>query len=271
MKSIDTLVDDIKNVFTSRPDVSPDDVEAFGQEVASIVRDRILEEPRAPTLRLSNLGTICKRKLWFDVNTPEIGDPLTPDARIKFLFGDILEAMLLFLAKVAGHEVKDRQKEVTLYGVKGHIDGTVDAVLVDVKSASSYSFNKFREGLSEATDSFGYRTQLDAYMHASGNVDGAFLAIDKQLGHITLDSHKKSDKNYKEIVDDTRRILETRTPPERGYNDIPEGKSGNRKLGVECSYCPYKFHCWPNLRVFHYSRGPVYLTKVLREPKVDEA
>ena len=55
-----------------------------------------------------------------------------------------------------------------------------------------------------------------------------------------------------------------------GYSAELEGKSGNEKLGFECSYCPYKAECWPGVRGFAYSYGPVFLTKVVRTPSVPE-
>ena len=39
---------------------------------------------------------------------------------------------------------------------------------------------------------------------------------------------------------------------------------------MECSYCQFKDACWPNLQTYVYARGPVHLTKVVREPKVDK-
>jgi hypothetical protein len=57
------------------------------------------------------------------------------------------------------------------------------------------------------------------------------------------------------------------TEPARTFEPIPEGKSGNMKLGLNCSYCGYKTHCHPGLRTFAYARGPVFLTDVIREPK----
>jgi hypothetical protein len=73
-----------------------------------------------------------------------------------------------------------------------------------------------------------------------------------------------------------REVINDATPPTRCYAAVPEGKSGNLKLGVACSYCPFKDECWKDsnggkgLRKFFYSRGPVWLTNVAREPKVNE-
>jgi len=44
----------------------------------------------------------------------------------------------------------------------------------------------------------------------------------------------------------------------------------NMKLAVGCSYCHFKFSCYPNLRIFAYSTGPKFLTEVKNEPKVRE-
>lgn len=271
MKKIDTLVEDIYALFDGTgKEFEADRLQDIGSILGHKIATRLAEERGHATLRLSNLGTVCERQLWYNINTPELAEPLPPPARIKFLFGDILEELLLFLAREAGHEVIEEQKELDLYGVKGHKDATIDGVLVDCKSASSYSFDKFKSGLSPADDSFGYLTQLDAYLTADDNDDGAFLVVDKTLGHITLDHHKRSNIDYKSLITQKQEMLKSSKPPPRGFAAEPDGKSGNMKLGVNCSYCAFKKSCWPGLRTFIYSNGPRYLTKVERVPDVPE-
>lgn len=270
-RSIETLVEDIYGLFTGdKFTPEPGAVEVFTQKLVERISNRFSEERGEPRLRLSNLGTPCDRKLWYNINTPESAEKLPPATHIKFLFGDILEETLLFLARLAGHEVTDEQKEVDLHGVKGHIDGRIDGTLVDCKSASSYSFDKFRLGLRPDADAFGYLTQLDSYLTADGGDTGAFLAIDKTLGSICLDTHEKTQKDYKKIIDKKREMLSKPTPPPRPYMPEPDGKSGNQKLGTVCSYCPFKNECWPGLRTFLYSNGPRFLTHVARVPDVTE-
>ena len=59
--------------------------------------------------------------------------------------------------------------------------------------------------------------------------------------------------------------------PERGFDTVAFQASGNQKLGLNCSYCAFKKECWPDLRTFLYANtGPVYLTKVIKEPNVYE-
>lgn len=270
---ISTLVKDINDRLVSNQPFSEDIVNNFGKQLSAKLASRLSQTREQLTLRLSNLGSACDRKLWYSINKPELSEPLPASARLKFLFGDILEELLLFLAKSSGHDVRDEQREVNLFGVRGHIDAVIDGELVDVKSASTYSFQKFRNHTLEQDDPFGYLTQLDGYLESLDNVNKTrahFLAIDKQNGHIALDTHAKQIVDYEKLVTDKKEMLACPTAPARGYSDEPDGASGNRKLGVACSYCAFKSSCWPGLRAFSYSRRPVFLTRVLREPKVPE-
>jgi hypothetical protein len=272
LKNINTLVDDIYGLFSEKEHtVDAERAERLGRSIAETITKRLAELSHPPSLRMSNLGT-PDRKLWYEINHPELAEPLRPEAKIKFLFGDILEELLLFLAEEAGHEVTERQLELTLNGVKGHKDATIDNVLVDCKSASSFSFGKFKAGLTPQDDSFGYLDQLNAYMHADDHDPrlGAFLVIDKTLGHIVLDKHNRNNKDYNKEIERKREVLASSTPPPRCYSDLIDGKSGNRKLDVVCSYCPFKRSCWVGLRTFLYSTGPRYLTRVERLPDVPE-
>lgn len=276
-KNIDTLVDDIYGLFTTPREFQSENVKRFGERLAQHITNRINEERGAPSLRLSNLGVPCERKLWYSINKPELSEPLPPEARFKFLFGDILEELLLFLAKEAGHKVEGEQDELVLNGVVGHRDAIIDGRVVDCKSASSYSFKKFSDGRLREDDPFGYIGQLGSYVAASRDdprvVDkdvGSFLVVDKTLGHLTLDTHQVGDVNYPKMVDDKREMLAKSDPPPRAYEDKPDGKSGNRCLDIACSYCPFKKECWPGMRTFLYSTGPKFLTKIEREPNVPE-
>ncbi len=277
MKDIKTLVPDIYEVVTSTDhQVSEENVERFGKLAGDILRSKLGKE-YTPYLRMSNLGENCDRKLWYSLNTPEKGEPLPAATRIKFLYGDLIELLLLFLAEEAGHTVAGEQDELEINGVKGHRDAVIDGVLVDTKSASSFSFNSFKRGLDSATDKFGYLDQLNGYRYASQEDPlvtekdiAAFFVADKQHGHLTVDIHPKNDVDYNEKVDKAREMLAQPEPPERSYDDEPMGQSGNRKLGTKCSYCVFKNHCWPNLRTFLYSSKPEFLTKVEKLPKVPE-
>lgn len=276
MKTIDTLIDDIYRVVDEGTEIPEGLTESFAKELAEIVADRLSGKPREPYLRLSNLGTKCDRRLWLEIRHPELVEKLPPEARLKFLIGDLHEAILLFLAEASGHSVTGKQGELEIEGVKGHRDAVIDGITVDVKSASPFAFIKFQEGLTKEKDAFGYIEQLNSYME-SGKGDplvsdgsrGAFLAADKVLGKLTLDVHKADpDLDVREVARRKKEMLASEELPPRAFSDEPDGKSGNRKLGTYCSYCPVKHSCWPGLQVYAYSNGPRFLTKVAKEPRV---
>ena len=278
MKTIDTLVEDIHKVFQLPHEFDEERLERFGKRLAKAVSHKINPPTGTPTLRFSNIGTRCDRKLWYGLNSPEKGEGLPVHTRVKFLYGDVLEELLLFLAEEAGHTVEGTQDELSLNGIKGHRDAVIDGVVVDCKSASTYGFKKFKEGLKVDEDDFGYLDQLQAYLYASQDDPivtdksrAAFLVIDKTLGHITLDIHKKNGKDYEKFVEGKREVVSSAALPNRKFTDSPEGKSGNRSLGMYCSYCSFKSTCWPSLRTFIYANGPAYLTHVERMPNVPEA
>lgn len=278
MKNIKTLIPDIHRVFEEPHDFAPDRIDKFSKTLANIIAEKINKGDAKPTLRMSNIGSPCSRELWYKMNTPEDAEKLPPEVRVKFLFGDILEALLLFLAEEAGHTVEGQQDEVELNGVKGHRDAIIDGVLVDAKSASSYSFKKFKEHLTYDQDGFGYIDQLQSYLQASQDDpllqtkdEAAFLVIDKTLGHITLDRHKRNKTDYKKVVEQRRDMITHPEPPERPYQDVPMGAKGNRKLDTKCGYCSFKNKCWPGLRTFYYANGPEFLTVVKETPRVEEA
>lgn len=275
-KSIDTLIPDIHKVFDDRV-VTEEQTEELGREIASILTDSIVREHK-PRLRMSSIGQPCSRKLWYEINEPHMAEPLRGQEKFKFLIGHIMEAVVLFLAKAAGHRVEGEQDEMEIQGVKGHRDAVINGRLVDVKTASPYSFDKFKEGRLKDDDAFGYQTQIQSYLHASQNDPlvtdkdkASFLVVQKVTGEMTLDTHVKDGFDYDAVYDYKKRLVEQPEPPIRAFDPVKEGESGNMKLPLVCSYCAFKHHCHPGLRTFLYAKkGPVFLSKVEKEPRVPE-
>jgi hypothetical protein len=271
LSKIKFLIKDIYKLFTEAYTPNPDNVKTLAKNLTDTIVDRLSNPNQTPRLRPSNIGHPCERQLWYSINTPDDAEEIPPTVKFKFLYGDIIEALVLFLAAEAGHKVEGCQDEVEIAGVKGRRDAVIDGVLVDVKSANSRSFDKFeKHTLAPGNDPFGYLKQLSFYQTASGADQAAFLAVDKELGHLALDFHDGHDEKWPEVIEEKRDLLARESPPDRSFEDIPEGKSGNRRLTVPCTYCPFKKKCWPNLRTYIYSNGPVFLTHVERAPKVTE-
>ena len=282
MKTVDTLVEDIYNLFSLDPiDMDEEEVDkhidTFGEMIKVHIKDFLYEVPKDRTgLRLSAIGK-PDRKIWLDVNSPLKEEQLKPSTRIKFLYGYILEELLLLFSTIAGHDVKDQQKEVHVDGVSGHQDSVIDGVLVDCKSASGFGFEKFRKNNLVEDDPFGYVAQISAYAQANGIDTAAFLAINKSTGEICLSKlHQMDMINAEARVKHLKNIVSKDSLPDKCYSDIPDGKSGNRSLAVGCVYCNYKQTCWADsnqgkgLRVFKYAKGNKFLTQVVREPDVEE-
>lgn len=280
-----TIPEDIYHILSESTDheVSEENVEWAGEALKSLLRTRLSkreEKTGEEVLRFSALGK-KDRQIWYAANKPLPAETIPPKTMFKFLYGDVIEILLLFLTKEAGHEVTHEQHEVEVSGVYGHTDACIDRVPVDCKSASPYSFEKFKDGSFVFDDPFGYIPQLSGYAHALGKTDRAgFLVADKvhggicfaELDEITILGNPPGPR-----IDYLKTVIASETPPPRCYTPVPEGKSGNMKLSVGCSYCPKKDDCWSDandgagLRKFFYSRGPVWLTDVKREPNVSEA
>lgn len=280
-KSLSTLPKDIHNVLENGTTVDEGHLNTFVEGLRSLLRRRLSSEKGTEdraTLRMSNIGTPCERKLWYTVNEPHEAEPIDGKTKFKFLYGDLIEELTLFLARVSGHKVTGEQERQEVNGVIGHRDAVIDGVVVDVKSANSRGMAKFRDHTLESDDPFGYLPQLNLYLQAGQSdplVDvkgeAAFLVVDKELGGIIVDRYKKDPGfDWSKYVASKKEMVSEPEPPRRRYMPQADGASGNLKLGMECSYCPFKHHCHPGLRGFLYSSGPRWLTKVVRTPDVPE-
>lgn len=276
MKSIHTLIPDIYELLLKKDWFTDELAQEFGREVSRRLQSQFTTSQRRG-LRLSKLGPICQRALWYTANQPELAEEMPPWAMNKFSYGHILEAWAICLAKAAGHTVTGEQDELSVDGVSGHRDCVIDGCIVDVKSCSSYSFAKFKEKTIAKDDAFGYLDQLDGYLEGSANdplvieKNKAYLwGIDKTLGHMVLYEHAHRKDHIRKRIQDYKTVVSSDRPPDCTCETVPDGKSGNYKLGVRASYSPFKFDCFPGLRTFLYSDGPRYLSKVVRTPDVSE-
>jgi hypothetical protein len=274
MAELKNLPNDIYDLFNPANDheVNEENVEWAGEEFKELLRTRLRERQGNSPWRMSSLGK-KDRQFWYAAKEAD-AEAMSPKTYFKFLYGDVIELLILFLAREAGHTVERTQEEIEVNGITGHIDAIVDGVVVDVKSAAPYSFQKFKKNAVLEDDPFGYVQQLSSYATVlTPNEDAAWLAFDKVAGDICVTPLSASiiaDHDPAARIEHLREIAARDEPPERCYEDEEDGKSGNRKLGTGCSYCAYKQECWPGLRTFLYSGKPRFLTKVGRVPDVPE-
>jgi hypothetical protein len=284
LKTTETIVEDIYHLMDTKEIADGVDVEsvveAFGENMKDILRTNITNHQfDKRRLRMSNIGK-KDRQLWYSYNGYK-GEELEPYVYIKFLYGHLIEEMILALTKLSGHAVTDEQKKVEVSGIKGSMDCKIDGVLTDVKSASPYGFKKFKDGSLVNDDPFGYIDQIKGYAHAEKTTDVGWLVMDKTNGHLTYLKYDMADEskwywtklNFFSIVERIKKIkalVTGKAPPNKCYEPVADGKSGNMKLPVGCSYCSFKHECYPELRTFIYSNGPKYLVDVQKAPSVIE-
>ena len=277
MSKLQGLVPDIHQSLSTVQRPSETDLQKFLADVSiSILKayeERDGEGQLKTPLRFSSIGKPT-RQLWYASRIADQAEPIHPSTRIKFLYGDIIEHLVLLLIKTAGYKVTDEQGEKKVDGITGHMDARVNGVVVDIKSASQYGFDKFVKGTIFDDDPFGYIAQLSGY--ADGEDEAAFIVMNKVTGQLhvcTVDGMEMID--FKKKVKDVKSIVKKETPPDRCYSDIPDGKSGNRKLATGCNYCDFKIHCWKDanggkgLRKFKYASGSRFFTKVVKRPSKD--
>lgn len=295
-KHVETVAKDIRELLvgvkTGSHTVefdSPEFLGKFGLQTAKAFRKTLSSEGkvRPPnTFYASEIGGRCYRQLWYKYHQPEKGEPASASMAMKYLYGGIVEEVVLRLAELSGHTVSYEQHSVEYKRdgiiIRGRLDAVIDnEAVVDVKSTSSYGFKDFKAGL--GGEKFGYREQLDFYREfiperTSGilphSLKKGFLVVDKQLGHIEY-CPETSTVNYSPIFGGLKEIVTNNIkPPFERLATVTEGS--NQKLGMECSYCSYKQECWKEanggkgLRAFQYAGKVMWLTEVKKEPKVPE-
>jgi len=283
MKKLNTLVQDIYDTVAVLNDgeslnIPEEDIQEFGTAMMDALRSWSTPRDRSDqhTLRMSNVGRPL-RQLWYDIRSDDDVPPISSPNFIKFFFGHMAEPFMFLLIKLAGHTIIDEQKEVKVSGVTGHMDCKIDGEVVDIKTASSFAFRKFKNGTLREDDPFGYLAQLAGYEESEGTTKGGFLVINKENGELALYCPEELDKpNVKKKIKTIRSFLNSGELPDQCYESVPEGKSGNMKLHRQCVYCRHKNTCHKNvnggegLRVFKYANKLVYFTKVVKEPRVPE-
>ena len=235
-------------------------VQEFGEACKSALLKQFEETRRDKfEVRMSNIGRpLCQLQMEAKGIKGE-GQPY--NVKMRNTFGDIIEALAIFVMKSSGIKVSNEQKKVNYKfngdNIEGRQDVEIDGKIWDIKSASPYSFEKkFGEagGFNEVVreDSFGYASQGFLYGESQGKEFGGWIAINKSTGEWTVCETPPAVDEYKtkaiKSAEDNFKSLKEGKPFKRCYDDVAETfrskPTGNRVLGFVCSYCPYKLPCW---------------------------
>jgi hypothetical protein len=205
--------------------------------------------------RMSNVGRpACQ--LWYEKNKPEVALPLPTTFIMNMMIGDIVEAVFKGLLKEAGVRYEDAESvtlELDNASINGTYDIVIDGAVDDVKSASDWSYrNKFDsyETLKES-DGFGYIAQLAGYAKASGKRAGGWWVVNKANGEFKYVPAKwmDVDEEVEKIQNTVEKISNDKF--ERCFEPVPETfrkkETGNMVLNKNCSFCSYRFDCWPEM------------------------
>ena len=235
-------------------------MQEFGEACKNALLKQFEEERNTKfELRMSNVGRpLCQLQMESKGIKGE-GQPY--NIRMRNTFGDLIEALSIFVMKSAGIKLKNEQKKVTYKfddnTIEGRQDVEIDNKVWDIKSASPYSFDKkFGEagGFSEVVkdDSFGYASQGFLYGESQNKKFGGWIVINKSTGEWTVCETPASVEEHKskaiKTAEENIKALKSSKPFKKCDSDIPETfrskPTGNRVLGFVCSYCPYKLPCW---------------------------
>ena len=246
--------------------IPPHLIHDFKEMCGSAIERQFSRNDTGPKIRMSGVGKpLCQQKMGM---RDDIKEDVDYTLVMKFLFGDIIEAIAVTVMKAAGINVEDEQKPVQLEiggtTLKGTYDIKIDGKIYDIKSASPGAFSmKFAANRGynnvKADDVFGYVPQGYPYSEAAGCEFGGWIAINKATGEWAVckapllqqedraEALKKSHDNIVEVLSDN--------PFKKSFSDTEEiykdrktketKKTGNRLMNKNCGYCGYREYCWP--------------------------
>ena len=254
----------LQKVVSGEADISPVSIAFFKRECARALSKQFTGSARRWSMRMSALGKpLCQQQLERD--GVETKTELEYNSVNRFLFGDILEALIYVQLKEAGVNVQGYQKPVRLEleGVmlQGTLDIIIDGAVWDIKTSSPYAFtSKFTNYRRvKDNDPFGYVVQGHLYGAAENKPFGGWIVIKKSSGEIQICSAPSIQDEEREAALNTAahniRILKDTTVPLQKLEDIPEKykgtPTGNRLMNTTCSFCRFKSHCWPKAKLHH--------------------
>ena len=270
----------MENAANGNTTMSPDTIKQVAQDVSDALQRQFGGGNKRDgfRLRMSNIGRpSCQ--LWFERNKPETALPKPTTFVMNMMLGDIVEAVFKGLLKEAGVQYEDSDK-VTLdmdgTSVSGTYDIVIDGAVDDVKSASNWSYiHKFEsfDTLKDG-DGFGYVGQLAGYAKASGKKAGGWWVVNKANGDFKyvpatgLDVDAEIDNIKDNISNAMQDELVRCFEPERETFNGKE--TGNLVLNKNCTFCSYKYSCWPDMKELPAVKSKAKDPKIVQYIKLSE-
>tara|TARA_R110002051_G_scaffold48528_4_gene95639 strand:- start:92 stop:982 length:891 start_codon:yes stop_codon:yes gene_type:complete len=241
-------------------------IEEFKEMCGSAI-ERQFSRKNEHRVRMSGVGKpLCQQKMSIREDREEDVDYTLV---MKFLFGDLIEAIAVTVLKASGVEIQGEQEAVSMniggIELKGTYDVKINNKIYDIKSAAPGSFSmKFAANRGynniKKDDVFGYVPQGYLYAEAANSTFGGWIAINKATGEWAVceaplvqdrdreEALKLADTNIREVLTN-KTIDKCFTDSVETYKDKETGsvkKTGNRLMDRTCSYCGFKRYCWPD-------------------------
>jgi len=247
--------------------VSPSAIMDFAKECEESV-EKQLNKKRKFSIRMSGLGRpLCQQLL----DRQGIQEDMDYNALFRFLFGDLVESVMVLIMEQAEVDIVAKQKSVKLTLAGHEVTGTLDLILRDemgiekvwdVKSASEWAFKFKYTGYGgydkiKEDDPFGYVMQGHLYGEATGLPFGGWIVVNKSSGELAMveapDWQAEDRKEY--LKDAERRVKRLLDPDPKFVKPFKSEfetykvkgeviRTGNKILPKICSMCGYRSHCW---------------------------
>ena len=261
-----TFLEEVNSLLVEsqrRPIKIPDEIQKeFAKDCLSAVQKQFTDKRESEfRIRMSNIGRpLCQLQMEKKYATDStVGYADNYNTKLRNLYGDIIEAVVVMLLRVVKVNIQGVQGKVKLktkyFDIKGTYDIIIDDKVYDIKSASSFSFrNKFGQGFQSIAndDVFGYLPQGYLYAQSLKKNFGGWIVINKETGEMLITEPPQEDYKFKrealKRANTNIKALMKDEPFERQFElkneKFGRNETGNKVLGTVCSYCQYKHKCW---------------------------
>ena len=261
-----TFLEEVKSLLVEsqrRPIKIPDEIQKeFAKDCLSAVQKQFTDKRESEfRIRMANIGRpLCQLQMEKKYATDStVGYADNYNTKLRNLYGDIIEAVVVMLLRVVKVNIQGVQGKVKLktkyFDIKGTYDIIIDDKVYDIKSASSFSFrNKFGQGFQSIAndDVFGYLPQGYLYAQSLKKNFGGWIVINKETGEMLITEPPQEDYKFKrealKRANTNIKALMKDEPFERQFElkneKFGRNETGNKVLGTVCSYCQYKHKCW---------------------------
>ncbi len=225
-------------------------------------------------LWMSSAGKCVRQVAYSYHGFEKNGKELDARAKMIFFYGDLIELMAVYLAKLGGANVTaiglNQIRAVLKISDEVSLTGRPDGILFDngthlieVKSMSSFAFKRFEAGSIDE----GYRVQINANLEALGLHSCVMVGIEKESGAM----HEEMVFKDSFIVDSIKRDMNTIVSSTK--ENLPARPFAPNEKGVypwQCAYCAFFKTCLvePGLAERVVIAGGYKLKAIEHEPAI---